>query len=76
MKFLNQKIVLVCMAVGAVAGPLVVLRDALFSSETDWSGNWWIVAALTAAAVGSVLGAAVGAGTSAVLKRVQPQPGF
>ena len=73
MTFLKNRIVLAAMAGGAALGPLVVLRDALFSSETDWSGNWWMVASLTAAVVGGSLGAAVGVGAKTVLARMRPR---
>ncbi|HBY42368.1 MULTISPECIES: hypothetical protein [Brevundimonas] len=70
---MKRSVVLVFAAIGAAIGPLVVLRDALFSSETDWSGHWWIVAALTAAAVCSVIGGLVGLAVKMILARIQPQ---
>ena len=73
MKLLKRPVVAGFVA-GAALGPLVVLRDALFSSETDWAGNWWAIAALTALVVGGLLGAAIGSGVASLLARMQRQP--
>ena len=69
----KRHIILLSATVGAAVGPLVVLRDALVSSETDWSGQWWIVAALTAAAVCGLMGAMAGALLKLLMARLQPR---
>jgi hypothetical protein len=70
---MKRNVVVVFAVTGAAVGPLVVLRDALFSSETDWSGHWWIVAALTAAAVCAAIGGLIGLVAKMILARRQVQ---
>ena len=69
MTFTRRSAVVAAMIVGAALGPLVILRDALLSSETDWSGTWWMTAGLTAAVVAAVLGAGLALATTALVRR-------
>lgn len=69
----KRHVILLFASIGAAVGPLVVLRDALVSSQTDWSGQWWIVAALTAATMCGVMGALAGALLKLLMARLQPR---